>query len=197
MAFQLVASARLPTPWAEFTLHGFRDPASGAEHVALALGAIDGAQPVLCRLHSECLTGDAFHSLRCDCGPQLELALQKIAEDGRGVLLYLRQEGRGIGLVEKIRAYALQDGGADTVEANVRLGHRADARRYDFCGELLQLLGVRAVRLLTNNPAKLAALADAGISIVERVALQPRANAHNRGYLRTKAGKLGHLLDLA
>ncbi|MFA7666040.1 MAG: GTP cyclohydrolase II [Burkholderiaceae bacterium] len=192
---RLVASCRLPTEWGLFEMHGFEEQASGREHVALAMGQIaDDGPPVLARVHSECLTGDTLYSLRCDCGPQLEAALAAIAAEGRGVLLYLRQEGRGIGLLNKIRAYRLQDEGAETVEANLRLGLGADLRRYDIAAEMLVQLGVRSLRLMTNNPRKITALEKAGITIAERVPLLIEPNPHNAGYLRTKRQRLGHLL---
>ena len=194
MSIRFVESSKLPTPWATFTLHGFTDDA-GKEHVALTLGDVASGDPVLVRVHSECLTGDALFSQRCDCGAQLEAALQRIAELGCGALLYLRQEGRGIGLMNKIRAYALQDQGADTVEANERLGFAADQRDYGACGVMLAHLGIRRVRLMTNNPRKVAALEGLGFEIVERIPLQTGRNAHNERYLATKAGKLGHWID--
>lgn len=193
-AIRLVASCNLPTEWGIFTLHGFEEAATGREHVALKMGDLADGAPVLARLHSECLTGDALFSLRCDCGPQLEAALAAIAAEGRGMLLYLRQEGRGIGLLNKIRAYRLQDEGADTVEANLRLGLAPDLRKYDIAAEMLVQLGVRALRLMTNNPRKIRALEKAGIEIAERVPLQIEPNPHNAGYLRTKRQRLGHLL---
>jgi len=189
-----VTQAKLPTVHGELELHGFRDPVLDQEHVALVLGDVAGAEPVLVRLHSECLTGDVLGSLRCDCGPQREEALDRIAKQGRGVLVYLRQEGRGIGLLNKIRAYALQDGGADTVEANHQLGFAADLRGYEVGAQMLRTLGVQRVRLMTNNPRKIEALAEAGIEVVERLALDVGRNPHNDRYLATKAGKLGHLL---
>jgi GTP cyclohydrolase II len=195
VAVQHIASAALPTPWGEFEVHAFEDKATGKEHLALTLGSIGGGEPVLIRLHSECLTGDALFSLRCDCGSQLQSALQQIAETGRGVLLYLRQEGRGIGLINKIRAYHLQDGGADTVEANQRLGFEPDLRDYGMCGEMLAWLGVSRVRLLTNNPRKVEQLQRQGVEVVERIPLETGKNPHNLRYLATKADKLGHLLD--
>ncbi|TRX73102.1 GTP cyclohydrolase II [Pseudomonas mangiferae] len=189
-----VATSQLPTPFGVFAMHGFLDEETGKEHVALTLGQVDDGQPVLGRVHSECLTGDALFSLRCDCGFQLEAALRAIAEDGRGVLLYLRQEGRGIGLMNKIRAYALQDAGADTVEANERLGFSADLRDYAICLPMLQHLGIASIRLMTNNPRKVNALEGFGIRVAERRPLQFGLNPHNSKYLATKAGKLGHML---
>ncbi|NLZ09802.1 MAG: GTP cyclohydrolase II [Alcaligenaceae bacterium] len=187
-----VDSCQLPTPWAVFTLHAFVSPDTGKEHVALTLGSVNDGQPVLARVHSECLTGDALFSQRCDCGAQLETALQAIAKEGRGVLLYLRQEGRGIGLVNKIRAYQLQDQGADTVEANVRLGFPADMRRYDICKPMLDHFGITQLRLMTNNPRKVDALTQVGLNVAERLPLQVNRNRYNEGYLQTKAAKLGH-----
>nr|WP_284060459.1 GTP cyclohydrolase II [Pseudomonas sp. NW5] len=189
-----VAASKLPTPFGVFTMHGFLDEETGKEHVALTLGDVADGAPVLGRLHSECLTGDALFSLRCDCGAQLEAALRAIAAEGRGVLLYLRQEGRGIGLLNKIRAYELQDAGADTVEANERLGFAADQRDYAMCRPMLDHLGIRELKLMTNNPRKLKALEVYGIHLAERVPLHSGLNPHNRHYLSTKAGKLGHLL---
>lgn len=193
---QAQACSRLPTPFATFDLSVYADD-EGKEHLAITLGDIHGsgdAAPLL-RIHSECLTGDALFSLRCDCGFQLEHALQRIAVEGRGVLLYLRQEGRGIGLANKIRAYALQDQGHDTVEANVRLGFPPDARDYGIALEILADLGVHAARLMTNNPRKIAALEEAGIEIVQRVPIECGRNPHNESYLTTKAGRLGHLMQ--
>ncbi|MFC5458890.1 GTP cyclohydrolase II [Massilia niabensis] len=195
MSIQHIASCRLPTVSAQFELHGFQDADTGAEHLALTLGAINDGAPVLCRVHSECMTGDALFSQRCDCGAQLAAAMERIAAEGRGVLLYLRQEGRGIGLLNKIRAYQLQDGGVDTVDANVRLGFPADARGYAMCAGMLGHLGVASLRLLTNNPRKVAALAEAGVPIVERIALVSGHNHHNQGYLAVKAARMGHLFD--
>ncbi len=195
MSVRYVESSRLPTPWAVFDMHGFEDLETDKEHLVLTLGDVRGVEPVLCRVHSECLTGDALFSLRCDCGSQLQEALKKIAAQGRGVLLYLRQEGRGIGLLNKIRAYKLQDEGADTVEANERLGFGADMRDYTVCKAMLAHLGIRAVRLMTNNPRKVQALRDQGIEVVERLSLQTGQNPHNAKYLATKAGKLGHMFD--
>ena len=195
MSIRYVASSTLPTKWGLFDIHGFEEASQGKEHVALTMGNVADGEPVLMRVHSECLTGDALFSCRCDCGPQLEAALKKIAAEGRGVLLYLRQEGRGIGLMNKIRAYALQDKGADTVEANEQLGFDADLREYGICETMLEKLEVKEVRLMTNNPRKVNALEKHGINVIERVALQCGRNPHNENYLQTKQGKLGHLLD--
>lgn len=195
MSIRYVATSRLPTPWAVFDMHGFEDTANDKEHVLLTLGDVENGEPVLCRLHSECLTGDALFSLRCDCGSQLHAALKKIAAEGRGALLYLRQEGRGIGLLNKIRAYRLQDQGADTVEANEQLGFGADLRDYSICKAMLDHLHIRAVKLMTNNPRKVQALQELGIEVTERIALHAGRNPHNAKYLSTKAGKLGHLFD--
>lgn len=196
MSVVFVAASQLPTPFAVFTMHGFLDEASGKEHVALTLGDVADGQPVLGRLHSECLTGDALFSQRCDCGAQLERALRAIAAEGRGVLLYLRQEGRGIGLLNKIRAYQLQDAGADTVEANERLGFAADQRDYSICQPMLAHLGIESIRLMTNNPRKVRALEGFGVRVAERRPLEAGHNIYNSRYLATKAGKLGHLLGL-
>ena len=185
-------SCRLPTEWGDFDLHGLVDERTGHEHAAMSLGRIDDGTPVLTRLHSECLTGDTLYSLKCDCGAQLQAGLRAIAEAGRGVLLYLRQEGRGIGLVNKIRAYALQQVGADTVEANRLLGLPDDARDYTVAAEMLGRLGVQRVRLLTNNPAKVEALQRLGIEVAERVPLHTPPNPHNLGYLQTKSRRMGH-----
>lgn len=194
MIVRFVQSCRLPTPFGVFDMHGFEEIETGKEHVVLSLGEVADGEPVLARTHSECLTGDALFSMRCDCGYQLEEALRCIAREGRGLLMYLRQEGRGIGLLNKIRAYHLQDQGADTVEANVRLGFAADLRDYTMCQDMLAHLGVSKIRLMTNNPRKVDSLRDLGINVVERVALQVGRNPHNEGYLDTKRTKLGHLL---
>ena len=191
----LMASSKLPTPWGVFTLVGFQEVATGKDHAALVMGDITSPEPVLGRIHSECLTGDALFSLRCDCGFQLQAAMQRIAEEKRGVLLYVRQEGRGIGLLNKIHAYQLQDQGADTVDANVALGFAADLRDYTICADMLKLLGVQQLRLMTNNPRKLSAMEQMGIHVSERVPLQEGKNPYNEFYLATKAGKLGHLLQ--
>ena len=191
-----VASCSLPTPWATFQLHAFLEQSSGKEHLALSLGEFNDGAPVLARLHSECLTGDALFSQRCDCGAQLESALRRIAEEGRGILLYLRQEGRGIGLINKIRAYQLQEQGADTVEANHQLGFADDLRDYAMCAPIFSHFGIHSLRLMTNNPRKLAALKGLDISIerLEHLTGITRFNAH---YLATKASKLGHMMTAA
>ncbi len=194
MQLRRVAEAKLPTPWGDFLMVGFEELASGQDHLALVFGDISGDEPVLARVHSECLTGDALFSLRCDCGFQLEAALAQIAEAGRGILLYHRQEGRNIGLLNKIRAYALQDLGADTVEANHQLGFAADERDFTLCADMFKLLDVQAIRLLTNNPLKVEILTEAGINITERVPLIVGRNPENERYLATKASKMGHLL---
>lgn len=196
MTIRFIAASKLPTPWATFTMHGFEDDETGKDHVALTLGTVDDGAPVLARVHSECLTGDALFSMRCDCGYQLQEALQRIAEEGRGVLLYMRQEGRGIGLLNKIRAYNLQDQGADTVEANEALGFGADMRRYDICVPMLDHLGIHSLKLMTNNPRKVEALKRDGVEVAERQAITTGLNPHNEQYLATKAGKLGHLMTL-
>ena len=195
VAIQFVANSRLPTAWGTFEIYGFWDDEHQKEHVAMVFGDLAGPEPVLARLHSECLTGDALFSMRCDCGPQLSAALESIAREGRGVLLYLRQEGRGIGLLNKIRAYHLQDLGADTVEANEQLGFAADMRDYSMCKPMLDHLHVNKVRLMTNNPRKVKALTDQSIDVVERIPLRVGDNPHNEKYLATKAGKLGHWMD--
>lgn len=195
MTVRFIETCRLPTPFAVFDMHGFEEIESGQEHVVLTLGNVSDGQPVLARTHSECLTGDALFSMRCDCGFQLEQALQSIADEGRGVLLYLRQEGRGIGLLNKIRAYHLQDQGADTVEANERLGFAADLRDYSICSGMLEHLGIKSLRLMTNNPRKVKALSESGVEVVERLPLQVGRNPHNDAYLSTKASKLGHWLQ--
>lgn len=191
-----VASCELPTPWASFRLHAFVEKPTGKEHLAMVLGDVDDGEPVLTRLHSECLTGDTLFSQRCDCGAQLQSALKRIAEEGRGVLLYLRQEGRGIGLINKIRAYGLQEAGADTVEANHQLGFADDLRNYGVCMPMLAHFGIRAIKLMTNNPRKLDAMHQLGMDVerVEHIADSTQFNAH---YLATKASKLGHLLTNA
>ncbi|ANI29200.1 GTP cyclohydrolase [Yersinia entomophaga] len=195
MQLKRVAEAKLPTPWGDFLMVGFEELATGHDHLALIFGDISGNTPVLSRVHSECLTGDALFSLRCDCGFQLEAALAQIAEEGRGVLIYHRQEGRNIGLLNKIRAYALQDLGADTVEANYQLGFAADERDFTLCADIYKLLDIKEIRLLTNNPKKVEILTEAGINIVERVPLLVGRNPKNEHYMATKAAKMGHLLS--
>ncbi|MEO7794361.1 MAG: bifunctional 3,4-dihydroxy-2-butanone-4-phosphate synthase/GTP cyclohydrolase II [Thermoanaerobaculia bacterium] len=191
-----VASPRLPSRWGELTIHAYRSDITGEEHLALTLGDLRDKEPVLVRVHSQCLTGDIFGSTRCDCGLQLELALTRIQEAGRGVLIYLLQEGRGIGLLNKLKAYELQDAGHDTVEANERLGFRPDQRDYGVGAQILRDLGVERMRLMTNNPSKYVALSGYGLEIVERVQLEIPPNDDSRDYLRTKREKLGHLLQL-
>ncbi len=193
MTVKYVASATLPTQWGEFTIHGFEDPQSGKEHVALSFGELKQGVSVLCRVHSECLTGDCLFSLRCDCGPQLQTALQRIAEEGSGLLLYLRQEGRGIGLLNKIKAYSLQDSGADTVEANVKLGFEPDSREYEICKPMFDHFQVNHLRLMTNNPRKVQALETLGFKIEQIVPIHTASNPHNESYLAVKIDKLGHL----
>jgi len=196
MSVKFIASSKLPTQWGEFALLGFLDEISGKEHVMLAKGLdkFSNAEAPLIRLHSECLTGDALYSVRCDCGSQLQAALQAISKEGVGAVLYLRQEGRDIGLLNKIKAYHLQDQGADTVEANHQLGFDADQRNYDMCKVMLDHVGLKTVRLLTNNPRKIKALGDIGINVQKRVPLRTGENPSNEKYLATKKDKLGHLM---
>jgi 3,4-dihydroxy 2-butanone 4-phosphate synthase/GTP cyclohydrolase II len=190
-----VATAKLPTEFGDFEIHAFEDLSNGKEHVALVLGEIGDGHGVLARVHSSCLTGDVFHSARCDCGPQLHTAMARIAAEGRGLILYLNQEGRGIGLANKIRAYALQDEGYDTVEANERLGFLADQREYGLGVRILALLGIRSIRLLTNNPRKRAGVETHGMSVSELLPIEIPASEFTRKYLQTKKEKLGHLLS--
>jgi 3,4-dihydroxy 2-butanone 4-phosphate synthase/GTP cyclohydrolase II len=191
-----VAETRLPTRYGDFTAFGYRITVDSSEHIALVYGdpaALRDGEPVLTRVHSECLTGDVFGSARCDCGPQLDEALRRVAEEGRGVVIYLRgHEGRGIGLLAKLQAYQLQDAGRDTVDANLDLGLPADARHYGAATQILRDLGVSSVRLLTNNPDKTSSLESYGVPVAERVALTPRPNDHNLGYLLTKRDRMGH-----
>jgi 3,4-dihydroxy 2-butanone 4-phosphate synthase/GTP cyclohydrolase II len=190
-----VAMAKLPTEYGEFLVHVFENLLDGQEHVALVRGEIGHGQDVLVRVHSSCLTGDVLHSIRCDCGAQLDAGLRRIADEGRGVLLYLNQEGRGIGLGNKIRAYALQDEGFDTVEANERLGFKADQRDYGMGVQMLRGLGVRSMRLLSNNPRKLVGIEGYGLSVSEWLPLEIPASDSTRRYLKTKKEKLGHKLS--
>ncbi|MCL1066351.1 GTP cyclohydrolase II [Shewanella olleyana] len=194
MSIKYIATSKLPTPWGVFAMHGFEDTETGKEHVALTYGELNATEPMLGRIHSECLTGDALFSLRCDCGFQLQTAMQNIAENGQGFILYLRQEGRGIGLLNKIRAYELQDQGANTVEANERLGFEADMRKYDMIEPMLKQIGVTNVKLMTNNPRKVKAMQSVGIKVAERVPLQVGKNRYNEDYLKTKSTELGHLM---
>lgn len=193
-ALHHVAQAVLPSKWGKFTIHGFTGKGPQEEAVALVRGKLNGKAAPLVRVHSQCLTGDVLNSLRCDCRAQLELSLKKIAEAPSGVLLYLPQEGRGIGLMNKLRAYQLQDRGMDTVEANEALGFASDAREYEFPAEILKQLGAKRIRLLSNNPEKVRQLEESGIEVVERVPCQPRVSKISRKYLETKKSKMGHLL---
>ncbi|MDK1684443.1 GTP cyclohydrolase II [Acinetobacter terrestris] len=194
MPIEFVATSRLPTAFGEFKITVFQDPQTGEEHVALSKGLdIPPTDPVLVRIHSECLTGDAFASLKCDCGPQLQATMKLINEVSQGVILYLRQEGRGIGLTNKIRAYALQDQGHDTVDANLMLNLPADARRYDMCTIMLDHLKIKQVKLVTNNPSKIAALEELGIDVVDRVPLTVGLNPFNAEYLKTKHERMAHM----
>jgi GTP cyclohydrolase II len=194
-AVRNVAHAELPTRYGRFTIYGFEGNGPQEEAVALVRGNLNGKTAPLVRVHSQCLTGDVLASLRCDCRAQLELSLKKIGQASSGILLYLPQEGRGIGLMNKLRAYELQDGGMDTVEANQELGFAADARDYDFSAQILKQLGAKKIRLLSNNPEKVRQLEKAGIRVVERVPCQPRISKTSRAYLQTKKAKMGHILD--
>ncbi len=192
---QMVAHAALPTRYGRFTIYGFKGRGPLEEAVALVRGNLNGKTAPLVRVHSQCLTGDVLASLRCDCRAQLELSLKKIGQASSGILLYLPQEGRGIGLMNKLRAYELQDGGMDTVEANETLGFAADARDYEFSAQILKKLGATKIRLLSNNPEKVRQLESSGIRVVERVPCQPRVSKISRAYLKTKKRKMGHLLE--
>jgi 3,4-dihydroxy 2-butanone 4-phosphate synthase / GTP cyclohydrolase II len=189
-----MTSVRLPTTYGEFTAVAFRETLTGKHHVALVRGEVEGRENVLVRVHSECLTGDVFHSLRCDCGEQLDHALARIAEEEHGVLLYMAQEGRGIGLLSKLKAYELQENGLDTVEANLELGFPADAREYGIGSQILADLGLSSIRILTNNPRKITGIEGFGLKVVEQVPIEVSPNAENRRYLETKRQKLGHRL---
>jgi GTP cyclohydrolase II len=192
---KIVAQAELPTRYGRFRIYGFRGRGPEDEAVALVRGNVRGRVAPLVRVHSQCLTGDVLTSLRCDCRAQLELSLKKIGRAPAGILLYLPQEGRGIGLMNKLRAYELQDGGMDTVEANVSLGFAADAREYDLPAKILKKLGAKRIRLLSNNPDKVRQLESAGVEVIELVPCQPRISKISRGYLQTKKSKMGHLLQ--
>jgi GTP cyclohydrolase II len=191
---EIFATARLPTKFGRFDIVAFENNRDDKDHIAILKGEISGARDVRTRIHSECLTGDVFGSLKCDCGPQLEHALRKIEEEGEGLILYMRQEGRGIGLANKIKAYSLQDQGLDTVEANLHLGFDDDIRTYDIAAEMLRLLEVESIELLTNNPKKVQGLREAGIDVSRRVPLKVPPNPFNIRYLKTKRDKSGHLM---
>ena len=184
----------LPTSFGEFRAYGYKNLLNGEHHVALVKGDIGDGKDVLCRVHSECLTGDVFHSSRCDCGEQLAKAMEMIEKEGRGILLYMRQEGRGIGLMEKMKAYKLQEDGMDTVDANICLGHQADERDYGVGAEILRSIGVTKMRLMTNNPVKRVGLESYGLSVVENVPIETTPNEHNERYLKTKKDRMGHTL---
>ena len=195
ISVEMVAVAKLPTKMGDFKIAGYRSLTSSEEFVVLFKGEMERDEPTLVRIHSQCLTGDVFGSIKCDCGPQLEMAMDLIEKEGRGAIVYQQQEGRGIGIVNKIRAYALQDEGADTVEANEKLGFAADAREYQQCAEVLFDIGLCKVRVMSNNPDKLEALRNAGLRITERVPIEVESHESAAHYMRTKKEKMGHLLE--
>ena len=192
MTIQKIAEAKLPTHWGEFKVIAFEDKKLNEEHLLLYMGELQNDS--LLRIHSQCLTGDTLYSLKCDCGSQLAMALQRISEEGVGMIIYMAQEGRGIGLVNKIRAYELQDKGMNTVEANEALGFAADERDYSYCKEILSAVNISSVRLMTNNPRKIKGLEDVDIKVTERVSIEIEPNEHNENYLKVKADKLGHMI---
>ena len=192
MTIQKIAEAKLPTHWGEFKVIAFEDKKLNEEHLLLYMGELQNDS--LLRIHSQCLTGDTLYSLKCDCGSQLAMALQRISEEGVGMIIYMAQEGRGIGLVNKIRAYELQDKGMNTVEANEALGFAADERDYSYCKEILSAVNISSVRLMTNNPRKIKGLEDVNIKVTERVSIEIEPNKHNENYLKVKADKLGHMI---
>jgi GTP cyclohydrolase II len=192
MTIQKIAEAKLPTHWGEFQVIAFEDKKLNEEHLLLYMGELQNDS--LLRIHSQCLTGDTLYSLKCDCGSQLAMALQRISEEGVGMIIYMAQEGRGIGLVNKIRAYELQDKGMNTVEANEALGFAADERDYSYCKEILSAVNISSVRLMTNNPRKIKGLEDVDIKVTERVSIEIEPNKHNQDYLKVKADKLGHMI---
>ena len=192
MTIQKIAEAKLPTHWGEFKVIAFEDKKLNEEHLLLDMGELQNDS--LLRIHSQCLTGDTLYSLKCDCGSQLAMALQRISEEGVGMIIYMAQEGRGIGLVNKIRAYELQDKGMNTVEANEALGFAADERDYSYCKEILSAVNISSVRLMTNNPRKIKGLEDVDIKVTERVSIEIEPNKHNQDYLKVKADKLGHMI---
>lgn len=189
-------TARIPTKYGDFQLSLFLEESTGKEHLAYTLGDLRAGNPPLVRIHSECFTGDVLGSLRCDCGPQLEASLKMIGEEGHGALIYLRQEGRGIGLIEKLKAYNLQDEGMDTVEANEELGHCADCRNYEIGAYILKEIGATKIRLITNNPAKITGLEESGIIVVDRIPIVMEIDEYNRFYIQTKVERMNHLIDM-